>query len=139
MENYEYFNKLKLTRNWIGGNKKSEHKIFSDLLDQENEFKNADWVEYRRKYIEFSNDYKIFIASWKYVLNIVRYVFVGLALLTLLTKMYVLFGIILVVSLATTITHKVIEKKEGNFYATDKTNIDFTNFYIKEETGIDIK
>lgn len=132
------FNRFKFTRTRIGGTKKSEHKIFSDLLDEENNNKNADWVEYKRKYLVFSDDMKIVFMSWRYLLSYIKYGAAIIALFFLLNKMYILFGVFLIGSIISLIIRKIIMKKEILFLINDDMNIKATNNFIKESTGMQL-
>lgn len=136
--NKNTYNRLKFTRTRIGGSNKSEHKIFSDLLDEKNEYKNADWVEYKRKYLLFSDDMKILFMSWRYLLKYIIYGVAIIALWFLLHEMYILFGISLFISVAGLITRKILTKREILFLINDETNIKATNKYIKESTGMNL-
>jgi hypothetical protein len=133
------FHKLKFKRTWLGGSRKAERVIFNRLLDEDNDYENPELLEYRRKYREFSQDFKIVYGSWIYVLNIARYVSAGIAFWLLVYQLFILFEVAIVLSIITTIIYLFLKKKERQFNHTEKLNMMATNYFIKEQTGFDFK
>ena len=75
------FNNLKFTRTYIGGSKQRELEIFTVVQGTKEDNSDCNWIEYRRLLIEYCDDILNIVLTWVYVYNVLRIIFLGLALL----------------------------------------------------------
>lgn len=75
------FNNLKFTRTYIGGSKKEENRVFTEVQGTKEDNSECNWLEYRRYFMEYCDDKLNILLSWKEVSGKLRIVFAALALL----------------------------------------------------------
>lgn len=127
------FNQLKFTRTYIDGSKENEIKKFNDVQGIKEDNSECDWFEYRRLLIQYLDDTLNVILSWKYLFNILRYIFIFLTVMLIMMKSDI-FGIITIL-LLTIVSHfsfhylKKSEKKRLSAY-------DFSLDMINQQSGV---
>ncbi|MDA3780577.1 MAG: hypothetical protein PF487_10225, partial [Bacteroidales bacterium] len=73
---YREFNKLKFKRTYIGGSKRNENKIFNDVQGIMGDNSDCNWIEFKRLIIQYMDDKLNIIFSWKYIFNIISFIFI---------------------------------------------------------------
>lgn len=126
---YRKFNKLRLTRTYIGGSKQRELELFAEVQGTK-----VNWLEYRRIFTEYSNDVLNIILSWKHISRIISYIFLGIAGLI----SFVNIGVALVLMLTSICFHlayRYLTHKEEKMLAIYNYSFDVILSEIKQETG----
>ncbi len=70
---------MKLLRTYIGGSKKNEDNIFDNLCDEND---NVDWINYKKYFMLFAEDYEIVIKSRIKLSSILLFIFLLLILIS---------------------------------------------------------
>jgi hypothetical protein len=105
------FDTLKFRRTYIGGSKKRELEIFKKVQGLDESGSETDWLEYRRIFTTYSYDLLIVLMSWRFVLNIISYVLLAIAILITLVNLYVSLTI-LVLGIVSRLIYIWIKSKE---------------------------
>jgi len=133
--NYE---RLKLSRTYIGGSKKEELKTFKNTCNvKENpEDTEVDWLEFRRLVITNFEDILHVTCSRKFVTEKLSYRLLGISFGFVLLKLIVVFFIFLGLSITIYCLFQYFKHKENREIGNYNVVMVFTNNAIREELGL---
>jgi len=131
---YRNFNRLKFKRTYIGGSKQSELQAFEDIQGIKEDNSECDWLEYRRILTHYLDDTLNIVLSWKYLLGILRLIFIVISIFVFNINTYLS---ILILVLAT-ISHLIflyLKKYEKGLLSQYDFSLDIVLNEINNLTG----
>lgn len=75
------FNNLKFTRTYIGGSKREELRLFTEVQGIKDDNSECNWLEYRRYFMEYCDDKLNILLSWSRLTGLLRPIFIAIGLL----------------------------------------------------------
>jgi len=75
------FNDLKFTRTYIGGSKREELRLFTEVQGIKDDNSECNWLEYRRYFMEYCDDKLNILLSWSRLTGLLRPIFIAIGLL----------------------------------------------------------
>ena len=75
------FNNLKFTRTYIGGSKREELRLFTEVQGIKDDNSECNWLEYRRYFMEYCDDKLNILLSWSRLTGLLRPIFIAIGVL----------------------------------------------------------
>lgn len=132
---YREFNKLKFKRTYIGGSKQKELKILNDVQGTMEDNSDCNWFEFKNLLIQHLDDILNIILSWEYIFNILRIVFIIIAVFISTINPY--FSIpILLLSIIFHFTFQYLKYRERKKLSEYDFILNILTTEINKQTGI---
>lgn len=129
------FNTLKFNRTYLGGSKKLELEIFNKVQGLDENKSESDWFEYRRIFNTYSRDLLIVLMSWRYLLNIISYALLFLAILFTFANINVSI-IIFILGIISRLGYVIVKSKELNLIFMHQVVLKIVSEKINTLTGL---
>jgi len=133
------FNKYKYFRTYIGGSKENEINLFFIAQDTKNDFKNSNWLEYRKLLINYFDDYLNVIFSWKNLFQNLSYILIFFSIFTIIIHSLILSLSFVGVSIIFQFIYMIFRKHEKITLKQYEICLDIVLNKIKEINGFEME